>query len=61
MKKLFDPLTRGKKLTSEQLEKFYKKGLESVNIIKITPHHIIFKEYHADFSSKKYDWRNDGM
>ena len=60
MKKLLDPLTRGKNLTSQELEKFYKKGIESLNIIKITPHHIILKEYHPDFSSKKYDWRNDG-
>jgi len=60
MKKLLYPLTKGQKLTSEQLEKVYKKGLESLNIIKITPNHIILKEYHPDFSSKKYDWRNDG-
>lgn len=60
MKKLLYPMTKGQNLTSEELEKVYKKGLESLNIIKITPHHIILKEYHPDFSSKKYDWRNDG-
>ena len=60
MIKLLYPMTKGQNLTSEELEKVYKKGLESLNIIKITPHHIILKEYHPDFSSKKYDWRNDG-
>jgi nitroimidazol reductase NimA-like FMN-containing flavoprotein (pyridoxamine 5'-phosphate oxidase superfamily) len=60
MKKLLSPLTQGQDLTDEALEKFYKKGFESLNIIKITPDHIILKEYCPDFSSKKYDWRNDG-
>ena len=60
MGKLLSPLTKGQHLTGEALEKFYKKGFESLNIIKITPDHIILKEYCPDFSSKKYDWRNDG-
>jgi len=60
MEKLLSPLTKGQHLTGEALEKFYKKGFESLNIIKITPDHIILKEYCPDFSSKKYDWRNDG-
>jgi hypothetical protein len=60
MESLLSPLTKGQNLSGEALEKFYRKGFESLNIIKITPHHIILKEYHPDFSSKKYDWRNDG-
>jgi len=60
MKKLLSPMTKVQNITGEVLEKVYKKGLESLNIIKITPNHIILKEYHPDFSSKKYDWRNDG-
>ena len=60
MEKLLSPLTKGQHLTGEALEKFYKKGFESLNIIKITPDHIILKEYCPDFSSKKHDWRNDG-
>ncbi len=60
MGKLLSPLTKGQHLTGEALEKFYKKGFESLNIIKITPDHIILKEYCPDFSSKKHDWRNDG-
>ena len=60
MEKLLSPLTKGQHLTEEALEKFYKKGFESLNIIKITPDHIILKEYCPDFSSKKYDWRKNG-
>jgi hypothetical protein len=60
MEKLLSPMTKGQNLTGEELDKFYKKGFESLNIIKITPDHIILKEYCPDFSSKKYDWRNDG-
>ena len=60
MEKLLSPLTKGQHLTGEALEKFYKKGFESLNIIKITPDHIILKEYCPDFSSKKHDWRSDG-
>jgi hypothetical protein len=59
MEKLLSPLTKGHNLSGEALEKFYKKGFESLNIIKITPDHIILKEYHPDFSSKKHIWRND--
>jgi len=58
MEKLLYPLTRGKNLTSGELEKVYKKGMESLNIIKITPHRIIVKEYHPDFSVRRYDWKN---
>jgi hypothetical protein len=27
------------------------------NLIKISPHHIIFKEYSPDFVPKKYEWK----
>lgn len=60
MEKLLSPLMKGQNLSGEALEKFYKKGLESLNIIKIMPGHIILKEYHPDFSSQKHVWRNDG-
>ncbi len=60
MEKLLSPLTKSQHLSGEALDKFYKKGFESLNIIKITPDHIILKEYHPDFSSKKHVWRNDG-
>jgi hypothetical protein len=60
MEKLLSPLTKGQNLTGEALEKFYKKGFESLNIIKISPQRIIVKEYRPDFSVTRYDWRNDG-
>jgi hypothetical protein len=60
MKKLLDPLTIGKNLTGQELEQFYKKGIESLNIIKISPQRIIVKEYHPDFSARRYDWSSEG-
>mgnify|MGYP001113114535 CR=1 FL=1 len=60
MKKLLSPSVKDLNLSGEALEQFYKKGFESLNIIKITPDHIILKEYHTDFSSKKHVWQNNG-
>ncbi len=60
MEKLLSPLIKGQNLTGEALKKFYKKGLESLNVIKISPQRIIVKEYHTDFSSKRYEWRDNG-
>lgn len=58
MEKLLSPLTKSRNLTGEALAQFYKKGLESLNIIKITPQRIILKEYRPDFSSTRYEWKN---
>ena len=31
--------------------------LSSINMIKITPYHIILREYHPDFAMPKYEWK----
>ena len=56
-KKIMSPMIREKGLTAAEAEKLIRKGMESLNLIKISPAHIILKEYHPDFSLKKYEWR----
>jgi len=41
----------------KEAEQMVTKGLASLNLIKISPHHIIFKEYYPDFVPKKYEWK----
>lgn len=59
MKKLMFSLVREMNISDEEVEKFFKKGVESLNLIKISPHHIILKEYHTDLSMKKYEWKKE--
>jgi hypothetical protein len=56
-KKIMSPVIKEKGLTAGEAEKLITKGMESLNLIKISPAHIILKEYHPDFSLKKYEWR----
>jgi nitroimidazol reductase NimA-like FMN-containing flavoprotein (pyridoxamine 5'-phosphate oxidase superfamily) len=57
MRRIMFSLIKGKNLSDEETEKFFKKGVESLNLIKISPHHIILKEYHKDLSMKKFEWK----
>ncbi len=57
MQKLMSPMIRGMNLSGEEAERFYKKGVESLNVIRISPLHIILKEYHSDLSMKKHEWK----
>ncbi len=59
-KKIMSPMIKAKGLSTQEAEKLIRKGMESLNLIKISPHHIIVKEYHPDFSLKKYEWRKLG-
>jgi nitroimidazol reductase NimA-like FMN-containing flavoprotein (pyridoxamine 5'-phosphate oxidase superfamily) len=56
-KKIMSPMIKEKGLTAVEAEKLITKGMQSLNLIKISPAHIILKEYHPDFSLKKYEWR----
>jgi hypothetical protein len=56
-KKLMSPLLQEKNLTGTAADETVKKFLTALNIIKFTPHHIILKEYHPDFSMIKYEWK----
>lgn len=57
MKRIMFSMIREKNLSDEEAENFFKKGVESLNVIKISPNHIILKEYHTDLSMKKYEWK----
>ena len=56
-KKLMSPFLQEKKLTGKAADETVKKFLTALNIIKFTPHHVILKEYHPDFSLIKYEWK----
>lgn len=59
-KKIMSPMIKEKGLSAVDAEKLIRKGMESLNLIKISPYHIILKEYHPDFTLKKYEWRKPG-
>jgi len=59
-KKIMSPMIKEKGLSGADAEKLIRKGMESLNLIKISPYHIILKEYHPDFTLKKYEWRKPG-
>ena len=56
-KKLLSPMIKEKKLSEKEVEHLVNKGLASLNLIKISPHHIIFKEYYPSFVPKIYEWK----
>jgi len=56
-KKLMSPMIIEKNLSEKEIEIMINKGLASLNLIKISPHHIILKEYYPDFVPKKYEWK----
>lgn len=56
-KKLMSPFLQEKNLTGKAADETVKKFLGALNLIKFTPHHIILKEYHPDFSMIKYEWK----
>jgi hypothetical protein len=55
--KLLSPMLKEKKLAGKEAQETVKKFLSALNLIKITPHHIILKEYHPDFAMIKYEWK----
>jgi nitroimidazol reductase NimA-like FMN-containing flavoprotein (pyridoxamine 5'-phosphate oxidase superfamily) len=59
MNNLLQPLVKEKNLTGKDAENFIRKCIEANSFIKITPDHIILKEYHPDFSMKKYEWKKE--
>ena len=36
-----------------------KKGIEALNLIKVTPYHVILKEKFPDFSTQIYEWKKE--
>ena len=51
------PVLKGKKLSKEEKKAIIEKIVASLNLIKITPDHIILREYRKDFTMPKYEWK----
>ena len=60
MKKLLEPIAREKGLEGKEAQVFMDKFIEACSFIKITPHHMILKEYRPDFSMGKFEWKKSG-
>ena len=56
-KKILSPMIKRRNLSDSEAKQMIKKGLESLNLIKITPEHIILKEWNPDFTMNKYEWK----
>jgi len=56
-KRILSPMIKQSNLPDNQASQMIKKGLESLNLIKITPEHIILKEWNPDFIMNKYEWK----
>jgi len=56
-KRLFSPMFKGMKLSEKETDAMVKKGLAALNLIKITPDHIILKKWKTDFSVEKLEWK----
>jgi hypothetical protein len=50
-------MLKARSLSGKAADETVKKFLSALNLIKITPQHIILKEYHPDFSMHKYEWK----
>jgi hypothetical protein len=55
--KLLQPQLKGQNLSKQETTNFIEKLMGSLNLIKITPDHIILREYGTDFSMPKYEWK----
>ena len=59
MTRLLEPIAREKGLQGKEAQAFTDKFIEACSFIKLTPNHIILKEYRPDFSMGKFEWKND--
>jgi nitroimidazol reductase NimA-like FMN-containing flavoprotein (pyridoxamine 5'-phosphate oxidase superfamily) len=56
MKRLLEPVAQEKGLKGKEALEFIDKFIEACSFIKITPNHMILKEYRPDFSMGRYEW-----
>lgn len=54
--KFVQAVTKGKESSARESKELAEKLLLSINMIKITPYHIIVREYHPDGIMPKYEW-----
>jgi len=51
-----DVMTSGQNLSKKEKKQMQDKILGSMTLIKVTPGHVILREYLPDFSMPKYEW-----
>ena len=56
-RKIMKPMFAHKKLSDKEYKRLLKRGIETLNIIKITPERVILKEWNPDFSMNRYEWK----
>ena len=54
---LLKAASKNKKIPDKEKKAMFDKLFGAINIIKITPYHIILREYHRDFLMPKYEWK----
>jgi len=54
---LMKPAIKGKKISAQEKKAMADQIMNAINLIKITPYHIILREYHKDFTMPKYEWK----
>ena len=59
MTKLLQPIAKEKNLAGKEAKVFIDQFILACSFIKITPHHIILKEYYPDFSMGKLEWKKN--
>ncbi len=57
MEKLLEPMARQKGLAGREARHFMDAFIDACSFIKISPDHIIMKEYRPDFSMQKLEWK----
>jgi len=58
LESLLKPEVKGKKMSEKEKKVLADRFLSSINMIKITPDHIILREYLPDFTMPKYEWKS---
>ena len=59
MTRLLEPIAQEKGLEGTEARAFIVKFIEACSFIKITPNHMILKEYRPDFSMGKFEWKQN--
>lgn len=56
-RKIMQPMLAPQNLSGQEFDRMLRRGVEMLHIIKISPQHIILKEWNPDFSMNRYEWK----
>jgi len=59
MTRLLEPIAQEKGLEGKEARAFIVKFIEACSFIKVSPNHMILKEYRPDFSMGKFVWKRN--